>query len=101
MIVYSLIILVVGDSQLLKMATSAVVSEDLNSYPVKCGSCLQDEGYIINPKRLPCGHTFCATCLTDGQENIQVIVCRDCKYVLILLSNIYSVSILFLHRVKS
>ena len=46
---------------------------------VSCGNCLEVEGYLINPVKLPCGHVFCETCLQEHHENTQVIICFTCK----------------------
>lgn len=46
---------------------------------VKCGNCCDEEGYIINPKILPCSHTYCEKCLLGHQTDPNQIKCFECK----------------------
>ena len=69
-----------NSSSKITMAEAAII-EDKDAYPVECGYCLEDEGFIRNPKMLPCGHAFCEKCLSGKQEDINYIECPviDCK----------------------
>ena len=44
-----------------------------------CGYCLEPEERMINPKRLPCGHTFCLPCLKADLRTKGTITCPTCR----------------------
>ena len=46
---------------------------------VQCGSCGEEEGYLLTPKRLPCQHIFCVACLEGHQTDEQLIKCFTCE----------------------
>ena len=54
------------------------IEEDEIIKEVTCAHCLEVEGYLLNPKILPCGHTFCETCLLDHLEKKKIVECRTC-----------------------
>ena len=54
------------------------IEEDEIVKEVSCAHCLEVEGYLLNPKILPCGHTFCETCLLDHLEKKKIVECRTC-----------------------
>ena len=54
------------------------IEEDEIIKEVSCAHCLEVEGYLLNPKILPCGHTFCETCLLDHLEKKKIVECRTC-----------------------
>ena len=62
-------------------AATAVVleEEEEDSHVVSCCNCLEVEGYILNPKVLPCEHIFCEKCLNDHDENAKDITCYICE----------------------
>lgn len=49
-------------------------------YEVSCSCCLKAEGFLDNPKLLPCGHVICESCLLSHQEEKGPYVCNVCKY---------------------
>ena len=52
------------------------IEEDEMIKEISCAHCLEVEGYLLNPKILPCGHTFCETCLLDHLEKKKIVGCR-------------------------
>lgn len=65
------------------MAAAAVeelqIEEDEVANVVSCAHCLEVEGYLLNPKLLPCGHIFCEKCLLDHLEKKKVLECYTCE----------------------
>lgn len=64
------------------MATAADEDTPISNY-VTCGNCLEGDGYLENPKRLACGHTFCEPCLQGRQQDAagREITCNICQWV--------------------
>ena len=54
------------------------IEEDEIVKEISCAHCLEVEGYLLNPKILPCGHTFCETCLLDHLEKKKIVECSTC-----------------------
>ena len=54
------------------------IEEDEMIKEISCAHCLEVEGYLLNPKTLPCGHTFCETCLLNHMEKKKIVECRTC-----------------------
>ena len=48
---------------------------------VSCGYCMEGEGYLLDPKLLPCQHVFCVNCLKDHCLDKKNVVCSICKWV--------------------
>lgn len=64
------------------MAASASHELEIEEDPdnlVECQTCCEIEGYLLNPKLLPCGHIFCVPCITDHQKDPAQIICSKCK----------------------
>ena len=61
------------------VAEEVEIEEDEIAKEVSCAHCLEVEGFLINPKLLPCGHTFCETCILDHFEKKKVVECRTCS----------------------
>ena len=61
-------------------AEEVEIEEDPTTYTIKCGNCLEVEGYLRKPLRLPCGHDFCEKCLTEQErEKANIIKCKVCR----------------------
>ena len=60
---------------------SAASDDEPDTNVVTCGNCLEEEGYLENPKRLACGHTFCEPCLRGRQKDAagREISCYICQ----------------------
>jgi len=53
----------------------------MNSYSedVTCQFCLQSSDQMVDPKRLPCSHMFCKTCLLEDSAKRGIIMCPVCR----------------------
>ena len=60
-------------------AASELEIEEAGQHLVECMNCCENEGYLLNPKLLPCGHIFCVTCIAGHQRDPRKIVCSKCK----------------------
>ena len=49
---------------------------------VECGFCLKRNEELKEPKRLPCGHIHCSSCLQGSLEAKTIVECPHCKEVL-------------------
>ena len=49
---------------------------------VECGFCLRRNEQLEEPKRLPCGHIHCSSCLQGFLDVKKILKCPDCKKVL-------------------
>ena len=74
-----------GEETLIQIIT---VTED------QCGYCLESGTRRVDPRRLPCGHSFCLLCLTDDFARINAVRCPVCRFVHIMTQcNYYKVLI--------
>jgi len=51
---------------------------------VSCAYCFQQLVNMVNPKQLPCGHSFCLACLQENFQssqrmNVDIHVCATCR----------------------
>ena len=53
----------------------------------QCGYCLESGTRRVDPRSLPCGHSFCLLCLTDDFARINAVRCPVCRFVYISESN--------------
>ena len=45
----------------------------------RCGYCYEDISSMLDPKRLPCQHVFCLSCLQEDFRDHQTINCPICQ----------------------
>ena len=55
--------------------------DDESGYEVSCEWCKEVEGFIVDPKKLPCGHVICANCLSSKIEDQTQTECIKCGWV--------------------
>ena len=59
----------------------------------QCGYCLESGTRRVDPRRLPCGHSFCLLCLTDDFARINAVRCPVCRFVYISESDLQYVKL--------